>query len=187
MSNKQAPPVPSFSSGTLDIPFLRLWSCEKWWGSLRAPCCACFPTCGLLFPLKPRASSGAPLYLCYFLHSLTLTGMWFARIGFLRLYLVNGLCREPSRSWVQVFGTAWGLCMGETFPFAWSELALGLCCSWNHSLWYFTSATCTRDWKTVSKLNNSLLIPTLKIIVEQTLWEEPITWNKNVKNAFFAV
>lgn len=180
MSNKHPPPIFSFSSGTLDIIFRRLWTCEKWWVSLRAHCCACFPTCGLLFLSKPRASSGAHLHLCYLLRSPTLAGKWAAKIGFLLLSLVNGLCREPSRSWMQVPGTGWGVWVGQIFSSGWSELALGLSSWRNHSLCDFTSSTCTEDWRTVSKLNNLLLIPTLKSIVEQTLWEDTIDRNKNM-------
>lgn len=111
MSNKHPPPALSFSSGILDILFLRLWTCEKWWVSLRAHCCACFPTCGLLFLSKPRASSGAGLCLCYLLPSPRLTGKWPAKSGFLCCMLWMDPAESPAGAWcrylLQDGGSEW--------------------------------------------------------------------------------
>lgn len=174
MSNKHPLPAPSFSRDILHILFLRLWTCEKWWVSLRAHCRVCFPTCGLLFLSKPQP---VPELICTCCPPPAWQGCDLPKLPFCARCCGWTLQRAQQErgagTWCRLGALGgWDLLL-------WL-LRAGCCCLWNHSLCYFPSSTCTRDWKTVSKLNSSLRIPTSKSIGEQTLWEEAICWNKDV-------
>lgn len=134
MSSKHLPPAPSFSSGILDIPFLRLWEVMS---EFTADCCACFPTCSLLFLSKPQASCGAQLYLCYLLHSLAWQGSALPELAFPALW-GEWTLQSPAGAWCRYLAQDGGSEWVRPSPLVLWLVRAACWCLWNHSLRYCT-------------------------------------------------